>query len=77
MRFSLSQRTLQCALTLVGDSTVLARRLRVPLEDLHAWLAGTDVPPRAVFFAAVDILCAADDPVCSVSSDKSLTRAVT
>jgi len=53
---SLRQRTLQAALQIIGDPQRLMRRLRVPMEDLRAWLAGRDEPPTAVFLAAVDIV---------------------
>ena len=56
MHSSLRQRTLLRALEIVGDEATLARKLRVPMEELRAWLRGADVPPTAVFLAAVDIV---------------------
>lgn len=56
MHPSLRQRTLLRALEIVGDEATLARKLQVPMGDLRAWLGGTDVPPTAVFLAAVDIV---------------------
>jgi hypothetical protein len=53
---SLFQRTLKCALEIVGDEPRLARRLHVPLNDLQAWLSGEDRPPTGVFLTAVDIV---------------------
>jgi hypothetical protein len=58
----LRQRTLLRALEIVGDHYVLARRLRVPMDELRAWLAGADVPPTAVFLAAVDIVGSQIEP---------------
>jgi len=49
-------RTLQRALEIVGDEQRLSRELRVPMEELRAWLAGRDMPPTAVFLSAVDIV---------------------
>lgn len=56
MHASLRQRTLLRALEIVGDEATLARKLQVPSADLRAWLRATDVPPMAVFLAAVDIV---------------------
>ena len=56
MHTSLRQRTLLRALEIVGDEATLARKLQVPMGDLQAWLGGSDVPPIAVFLAAVDIV---------------------
>jgi hypothetical protein len=53
---SLRQRTLQRALEISGDARRLSRRLRVPMDDLQEWLKGRDVPPTAVFLAAVDVV---------------------
>ena len=66
--FQLAQRTLQRANDLVGDPAVLARRLHVPLDDLRSWLQGSDVPPKSVFFAAVDILCETDEEALQAKS---------
>ena len=61
--FTLYRRTLSCALKVAGSERLLARRLRVPLDDLRSWLAGRETPPKAVFLAAVDILVDPDAPV--------------
>ena len=53
---SLRQRTLQRALEISGDVRRLSRKLHVPMEELQEWLKGRDVPPTAVFLAAVDIV---------------------
>ena len=53
---SLFERTLKSALDIVGDEQRLARRLRVPINDLHAWLTGQDKPPTWVFLCAVDVV---------------------
>ena len=52
----LRQRTLQRALEIVGDRQRLSRELRVPMEDLNAWLSGRDMPPTGVFLSAIDIV---------------------
>lgn len=58
---TLFERTLKRALDIVGDEPRLARRLRVPVEDLHAWLAGLEKPPTTAFLAAVDIVVGGGD----------------
>jgi DNA-binding transcriptional regulator YdaS (Cro superfamily) len=58
---TLFERTLKRALDIVGDEQRLARRLRVPQADLHAWLAGLERPPTAAFLTAVDIVVGSDD----------------
>jgi hypothetical protein len=58
---TLFERTLRRALEIVGDEQRLARRLRVPLNDLHAWLTGDERPPIAAFLTAVDIVLGAGD----------------
>ena len=53
---TLEMRVLQRACELMGSERALARRLRVPMPDLFAWMKGTDRPPRALFLESVDIL---------------------
>jgi hypothetical protein len=53
---ALSAHAFNRALALVGSVKRLAHRLRVPVADLQAWLAGSDVPPFPVFLEAVDII---------------------
>ncbi len=57
----LRRRTLQRALAIVGSRAALARKLRVPRDELASWLKGDDVPPTAVFLGAVDIVVQALD----------------
>jgi len=71
---SLRQRTLQSALAKLGEPRRLARRLRVPVEDLRNWLQGRDEPPTAVFLEAVDIV-ADVEPLYSERSVKVERRA--
>ncbi len=61
MHFSLFQRTLKRALAIVGDEQRLARRLRVPMKDLHEWLLGEESPPTWVFLCAVDVVVGAGE----------------
>ena len=58
---TLFERTLRRALDIVGDEKRLARRLRVLLNDLHAWLTGEERPPTTAFLTAVDIVVGAGD----------------
>jgi hypothetical protein len=58
---TLFERTLKRALDIVGDEQRLARRLRVPLNDLHSWLTGEERPPTAAFLTAVDIVVGGSD----------------
>jgi hypothetical protein len=53
---ALTARTFRRALQIVGGPRQLTRRLRVPMADLAEWLAGEDLPPTAVFLAAIDIV---------------------
>jgi hypothetical protein len=62
-RFSVFQRTLQRALSIIRSERELARALRVPRGDLRSWLAGRETPPKWVFLAAVDIVTEASDPL--------------
>ena len=54
-------RVLQRAAQLLGGERALARRLHVPMPDLFRFLRGSEVPPRQVFLAAVDVLNEFDD----------------
>lgn len=51
-------RTLLRACTIVGDESVLARHLGVPVEAVVQWLIGTAPIPIDTFLAAVDIVLA-------------------
>jgi hypothetical protein len=53
---SVCVQTLQRALEEAKSERRLARWLQVPTVELRAWLAGKDIPPVAVFLAAVDII---------------------
>ena len=53
---TLEMRVLQRAAEVLGGERVLARRLRVPMPSLLAWIKGTDRPTRSVFLETVDIL---------------------
>lgn len=66
---TLYQQALWSALHIAGDEPSLARRLHVPLSDLKGWLRGVEAPPRAVFFAAVDLIVDPDAPVLPQSRD--------
>jgi hypothetical protein len=58
---TLEMRVLQRAVEKLGSERALARRLRVPMPDLFAWLKGSDRPPRVLFLEAVDILVECGD----------------
>jgi len=60
-------RTLLKAAQLAGGPQKLARKLRVPIADLHKWLGGSDAPPIAVFLKAVDLVL--DETSASGGSD--------
>jgi hypothetical protein len=53
---TLEMRVLERAVELLGNERALARRLRVPMYDLQAWMKGTERPPRALFLETVDVL---------------------
>lgn len=58
---TLFERTLKRALDIVGSEQRLARRLRVPLNDLQSWLTGEEKPPTTAFLTAVDIVVGGGD----------------
>lgn len=60
---ALYQQALWSALAIAGGEQELARRLHVPLPELRGWLRGVEPPPRAVFFAAVDLIVDPEAPV--------------
>jgi len=52
-------RTLALAAQTLGGVTQLAERLRVSVEDLERWIAGTPPPPHNSFYLrALDIVSA-------------------
>lgn len=56
MAASVYSRTLQKAADLTGGRKKLARVLRVPINDLEAWIADEAKPPLNVFLRVVDLL---------------------
>jgi hypothetical protein len=55
-KLTLEMRVLQRAAEVLGSERALARRLRVPMPSLFAWIKGNDRPTRTVFLEAIDIL---------------------
>jgi hypothetical protein len=55
-RASVYARTLHRACVIVGGVERLASQLRVSAVSLVAWVEGREVPPLAVFLAAVDVI---------------------
>lgn len=55
-KLTLEMRVLQRAAEILGSERALARRLRVPMPSLFAWIKGNDRPTRTVFLEAIDIL---------------------
>jgi hypothetical protein len=49
-------RTLHRACEILGGVPQLADHLRVPARLLRRWLEGRDMPPTAVFVAALDVV---------------------
>jgi hypothetical protein len=49
-------RTLQRATEVVGGEQKLAEILRVQIDDLSGWLAGTGTPDDKIYLAALDIV---------------------
>ena len=49
-------RTLHHACEILGGVPQLADHLRVPARLLRRWLEGRDMPPTAVFVAALDVV---------------------
>lgn len=50
---------------MLGDEQRLARYLRVPLRELHAWRTGGELPPLAMFLSCVELIL--DDERSSVT----------
>ena len=55
-KLTLEMRVLQRAVEILGSERALARRLRVPMPSLFAWIKGNDRPTRTVFLQAIDLL---------------------
>lgn len=55
-KLTLEMRVLQRAAEVLGGERALARRLRVPMPSLLAWIRGNDRPTRTVFLETIDIL---------------------
>jgi len=54
---SVYDRILHKAAAIVGGERALARYLKVPQEELYAWMRpGASPPPTAVFLKAVDVV---------------------
>lgn len=49
-------RTLHRACLVLGGILPLARHLQVTREEVRGWLVGDEVPPEAVFIAAVEVV---------------------
>lgn len=50
------RRAIQRTVEVLGDERRLARYLHVPLDRLHAWRAGSEIPPLPVFLHCVDLI---------------------
>jgi hypothetical protein len=48
--------TLRLAAEALGGSSILARRLRVPPEELERWMSGRTVAPLEPFLTALEII---------------------
>ena len=53
---SVQTRTMRAAAAAVGGSKPLRDRLGASSAEVLAWLSGTEVPPRAVFLRAVELV---------------------
>jgi hypothetical protein len=59
------RRTVERAVEVLGDEQRLARYLRIPLGELHAWRTGGGLPPLAMFLSCVELIL--DDERSSVT----------
>jgi hypothetical protein len=55
-RVTVYTRVLHRACQKLGGIEALAEALHVPLETVHRWLEGEDVPPSRIFLQAVDLV---------------------
>ena len=60
-------KTFSKAAELLGGEKALARELRVPLADLHKWIAGSAKPPLSVFLKVIDLVLDETSPQGGVS----------
>ncbi|HWA36762.1 MAG TPA: hypothetical protein VG873_02770 [Burkholderiales bacterium] len=63
VKLSIRQQAVRRAADIAGEPRRLARRLRVPLDDLLGWANGREQPPNAVFLACVDIILDNEDSI--------------
>jgi hypothetical protein len=62
-KLSIRQQAVHRAAEIAGEPRKLARRLRVPMEALVAWITGRDQPPNAVFLECVDMILDNEDSI--------------
>ena len=60
---SIRQQAVNRAAEIVGEPRKLARRLRVPMDELLAWMKGRGQPPNAVFLECVDLILDNEDSI--------------
>jgi len=62
LRTTVYTRVLHRACQKLGGIEALAKTLHVPVETVHRWLEGEDVPPSKIFLRAVDLVMPAWGP---------------
>lgn len=60
-RLSVRHQAIRRAAEIVGEYRKLARRLRVPTDELIRWINGKDQPSNAAFLQCVDIILENED----------------
>jgi hypothetical protein len=63
VKLSIRQQAVRRAAEIAGEPRRLARRLRVPLDDLIGWMNGREQPPNVVFLQCVDIILDNEDSI--------------
>lgn len=60
-KLSIRHQAIRRAAEIVGEYRKLARRLRVPADELVRWINGKEQPPNAAFLECVDIILENED----------------
>ena len=62
-KLSIRQQAIRRAAEILGEPRKLARRLRVPMDELVRWINGKDQPSNGAFLECVDIILENEDSI--------------
>jgi hypothetical protein len=63
IKLSIRQQAIRRAAEILGEPRKLARRLRVPTDELVRWINGKGQPSNASFLECVDIILENEDSI--------------